>query len=56
MAILEALNCTSCGIGLTGDGNAALPCPRCGTTLARCGSCREQSVRYSCPSCDFQGP
>ena len=56
MPLLEVLNCTSCGIGLVAKGSTQFPCPHCGTTVARCGSCREQSVAYTCTSCKFSGP
>lgn len=56
MAIVKAENCVSCGIGLVAKGSAQMPCPRCGTTIGRCGGCREQSVAYTCSSCEFQGP
>jgi predicted RNA-binding Zn-ribbon protein involved in translation (DUF1610 family) len=39
-----------------GRGNAQFPCPRCGTAIARCAGCREQSVTFTCRSCDFGGP
>lgn len=56
MPILESKNCVSCGVGLTSKGSAQFPCPHCGETISRCGSCREQAVHYTCHSCKFQGP
>jgi Zn-ribbon RNA-binding protein len=56
MAVAETVNCISCGTGITGRGSAQFPCPRCGTMIARCSGCREQSVAFTCRSCDFGGP
>ncbi|MHB8360897.1 MAG: zinc finger domain-containing protein [Thermoplasmataceae archaeon] len=49
--------CSSCGIGLVGEGYAIFDCPKCGENLlGRCRNCREHSTAYSCEKCGFQGP
>jgi len=49
--------CSSCGIRLIGEGIAFFPCPWCGEVeIGRCANCRDQSVKYVCPKCGFQGP
>ncbi len=51
------LKCTSCGRSLPGEGTTQFPCPSCGeATIGRCARCRDQSVRYRCPHCGFEGP
>jgi len=50
-------HCTSCGLSLTSRGTTQFTCPQCGTgAIGRCSRCRDQSVPYHCPSCDFVGP
>jgi len=48
--------CTSCGRGLIEEGYVVFRCPNCGTLIARCTHCREQSIPYTCPNCGFEGP
>ncbi len=49
--------CTSCGIPLTETGSTMFKCPSCGkSTVGRCYNCRDQSVKYHCPDCGFEGP
>lgn len=49
--------CSSCGRTLIGWGVVMFSCPKCGAPgLGRCAQCRDQSVGYRCPQCDFQGP
>ncbi|UCH72450.1 MAG: DUF1610 domain-containing protein [Thermoplasmatales archaeon] len=48
--------CITCGKGLLEQGAAKFPCPMCDEFIARCDSCREQSVKYFCPKCGFTGP
>jgi len=48
--------CTSCGRGLIEEGCVVFRCPNCGTLIARCTHCREQSIPYTCPNCGFEGP
>ena len=49
--------CASCGIRLIEKGDVVFRCPGCGTKqLGRCAHCRDQSVEYACPDCDFRGP
>ncbi|RLF41756.1 MAG: RNA-binding protein [Thermoplasmata archaeon] len=48
--------CISCGKGFVGKGFVTFICPMCDTVIGRCGSCREQSVKYTCPTCGFTGP
>lgn len=52
----QAKRCVSCGKGLLETGSATFICPNCDTVIGRCGSCREQSVTYTCPTCGFTGP
>lgn len=55
MRQLKDVVCTSCGRGMLGKGSTTFPCPECGSAIARCGGCREQSVEYAC-TCGFAGP
>lgn len=49
--------CSSCGRALIGWGVVSFLCPKCGSVgLGRCAQCRDQSVGYHCPTCDFRGP
>ncbi len=51
------LKCTSCGRALRGAGATQFLCPSCGEQpIGRCDRCRDQSVRYYCPKCQFEGP
>jgi len=52
----KAERCISCGKGLIEKGSATFICPMCDTVIGRCSSCREQSVKYVCPDCEFMGP
>jgi len=52
----RADRCISCGKGLVKQGYTTFPCPNCGEVIGRCDSCREQSIKYNCPKCSFQGP
>jgi predicted RNA-binding Zn-ribbon protein involved in translation (DUF1610 family) len=51
-----ARQCVSCGIDVTGENAARFPCPDCGTEIARCETCRQQSTLYECDECGFRGP
>jgi len=49
--------CTSCGIRLIETGDTSFPCPVCGKeVIGRCRMCRDQSVKYLCKNCGFEGP
>lgn len=49
--------CSSCGVPLAGRGVASFLCPACGkVSLGRCQRCRDQSIGYQCPECQFEGP
>ncbi|MDG6228683.1 MAG: zinc finger domain-containing protein [Candidatus Thermoplasmatota archaeon] len=52
----KAQRCISCGKGLQEMGSATFICPTCSIVIGRCGSCREQSISYTCPQCGFTGP
>ncbi|MEE9151903.1 MAG: zinc finger domain-containing protein [Thermoplasmata archaeon] len=53
----KAKKCSSCGKRLIGQGPTSFPCPSCGkTVIGRCVQCRDQSVKYYCQECGFQGP
>ncbi|MEM0128833.1 MAG: zinc finger domain-containing protein [Thermoplasmata archaeon] len=53
----RASECTSCGGPLPVRGATQFLCPSClATVIGRCPRCRDQSVRYRCPSCGFEGP
>jgi hypothetical protein len=49
--------CSSCGIGLYGEGTTTFKCPSCGgDNIGRCAQCRDQGVKYECKKCGFVGP
>lgn len=49
--------CATCGARLTGKGFTTFKCPQCGEApVGRCAQCRDQSVRYLCTACGFEGP
>jgi hypothetical protein len=49
--------CSSCGIGLYGEGTTNFKCPSCGgDRIGRCAQCRDQGVKYECKKCGFVGP
>lgn len=49
--------CSSCGIFLVDRGSSSFPCPNCGNaTIGRCPNCKDQSVKYVCEECSFEGP
>jgi len=49
--------CSSCGTPLKGEKSVSFLCPSCGNIrIGRCGLCRDQSARYTCPECGFMGP
>ena len=49
--------CTSCGTPLQETGNTKFKCPKCGRAdIGRCPKCRDQSVKYQCAECGFEGP
>ena len=48
--------CNPCGARLTEKGYASFPCPSCGLVVGRCAQCRDQSVKYHCNDCGFEGP
>ena len=49
--------CTSCGIRMKEPGDTSFPCPVCGKeVIGRCCKCRDQSVRFKCMTCGFEGP
>ncbi|MEM7813763.1 MAG: zinc finger domain-containing protein [Candidatus Aenigmatarchaeota archaeon] len=52
------MRCSSCQVGLkTEDGWARFKCPNCGEAeIFRCARCRKQSIVYTCPKCEFEGP
>jgi len=52
----KAEKCVSCGKGLIEQGYTTFKCPECKEIIGRCNNCREQSVRYTCMKCGFQGP
>ncbi|UCB59113.1 MAG: DUF1610 domain-containing protein [Thermoplasmatales archaeon] len=52
----KAEKCISCGKGLLERGSTTFPCPKCEEIIGRCKSCREQSIKYNCPKCEFTGP
>ncbi len=52
----KAERCISCGKGLLEIGSTTFICPQCDKMIGRCGSCREQSVSYTCTECGFTGP
>jgi len=52
----KAENCVTCGKGLLERGSTTFQCPLCDEIIGRCGSCREQSISYKCPKCEFIGP
>ena len=54
---IAVVHCTSCGRVVPAPGATQFLCPSCGeATIARCARCRDQSVGYRCPKCDFHGP
>lgn len=49
--------CTSCGRRLVKGKSTVFTCPNCGEQeIGRCANCRDQSVAYVCPKCNFSGP
>ncbi len=52
----QAERCISCGKGLFETGSTTFICPTCDKDIGRCGSCREQNIKYTCPKCGFIGP
>jgi predicted RNA-binding Zn-ribbon protein involved in translation (DUF1610 family) len=48
------MRCTSCGSELD-KGSVVLECPKCDNKIARCGKCRNLSIKYKC-KCGFEGP
>ncbi|PIO02945.1 RNA-binding protein [Candidatus Micrarchaeota archaeon CG_4_10_14_0_2_um_filter_55_9] len=47
------MNCISCGK----RARVSFKCPKCGTEIARCSTCRRNEVAYKCRSCnEFTGP
>jgi len=52
----KAERCVTCGKGLLEQGCTTFQCPTCGEIIGRCAGCREQSITYKCPKCEFTGP
>jgi predicted RNA-binding Zn-ribbon protein involved in translation (DUF1610 family) len=52
----KAEKCVTCGKGLLEQGATTFRCPMCSEIIGRCVSCREQSIKYKCPKCEFTGP
>ena len=49
--------CSSCGIRLVDRGCTSFVCPSCGqTAIGRCINCKDQSTKYVCKECGFEGP
>ncbi|MFO8052195.1 MAG: zinc finger domain-containing protein [Thermoplasmatota archaeon] len=49
--------CTSCGVPIEAPKSVKFRCPKCfEADIIRCGQCRDQSAKYICPGCGFQGP
>ncbi len=50
--------CISTGVEITNDrGSVIFDCPKCGEQkIIRSFKARQTSVKYKCPSCDFEGP
>ncbi|MEM2839919.1 MAG: zinc finger domain-containing protein [Thermoplasmata archaeon] len=49
--------CASCGRRLAEQKSTVFLCPNCGEVeIGRCAMCRDQSVAYTCPKCNFTGP
>ncbi len=47
--------CSSCG--RASDDATVFPCPECEKgKIIRCKSCKENSVKYVCRECKFEGP
>ncbi|MEM2142536.1 MAG: zinc finger domain-containing protein [Candidatus Thorarchaeota archaeon] len=55
---MRAIRCTSCHRSVSPlSNNVKFNCPQCGSfVIWRCESCRRFSIRYTCPSCGFEGP
>jgi len=48
---------TATGASVVNDaGSVSFPCPKCGKTIVRTKSERQNVVRYTCPKCGFTGP
>jgi len=53
---MENLFCISCKKKIS-RGAARFKCPKCGEyEIIRCKNCREIAAKYTCPSCNFEGP
>jgi len=52
------MNCTSCNTHITAAANfTTFKCPKCGEQdIVRCKTCRDNSVKYICVRCAFEGP
>jgi Zn-ribbon RNA-binding protein len=38
-------------------GSVRFVCPNCGKSeIIRCSDCRMNVIKYTCPSCEFEGP
>ena len=55
---MESIKCTSCKISIVNlEGTSKFKCPKCSKEeIVRCPKCRELVVKYTCPSCGFEGP
>ncbi|HJN57343.1 MAG: zinc finger domain-containing protein [Candidatus Woesearchaeota archaeon] len=54
----EKLICSSCKKDVSNsEGTARFKCPSCGKSdITRCMHCREIVAKYTCSSCNFEGP
>ncbi|MBI2651375.1 RNA-binding protein [Candidatus Woesearchaeota archaeon] len=50
--------CISCKKNATNlSGTASFNCPNCGKSkIIRCLHCRKTATKYTCSSCNFEGP
>lgn len=54
----QETRCLSCKSNIANNsGSVKFMCPGCGKEeIIRCLSCRKNVVKYTCPSCGFEGP
>ena len=55
---MEQKKCNPCKKVIANDSGAVtFICPRCSKfEIVRCNNCRENAIKYTCPSCGFEGP
>ncbi len=56
--VKKDLACISCKRKIMNFiGSVKFVCPNCGKSeIIRCSDCRMNVIKYTCPSCEFEGP